>query len=78
MVLIGATCVGSVRLTASRGDRLGKGDEIGYFEFGGSAVATIFAPDRIHLAGDLREQSRQYREVYARMGEVMGEREKPQ
>lgn len=69
---IGATCVGSVRQTYPRGERVEKGAEKGYFEFGGSAVITLFEPGRIELAEDLRRHSEAGVELYARMGDVMG------
>jgi phosphatidylserine decarboxylase len=49
-----------------------KGDEKGFFSFGGSSVLTLFEPSRILLAEDLLEHSTHNRELYARMGEPMG------
>ncbi|MCB1230131.1 MAG: phosphatidylserine decarboxylase [Verrucomicrobiae bacterium] len=69
---IGATNVGSIIQTAEPGTPVAKGAEKGYFAFGGSMTMLLFEPDRIELAGDLVEQSRQGRELYARMGERLG------
>ncbi len=69
---IGATNVGSIVQTAEPGQRVGKGAEKGYFAFGGSMTMLIFEPGRIELADDLVAQSREGRELYARMGERMG------
>lgn len=66
---VGATCVGTVVNTYTPGKPVAKGDEKGYFLFGGSCVITIFEPDRIRFADDLLEHSAQRREVYARMGD---------
>jgi phosphatidylserine decarboxylase len=66
---VGATCVGTVRHTCPPDVAVQKGDEKGFFLFGGSCVITIFEPDRIQFAADLLEQSAQRREVYALMGE---------
>jgi phosphatidylserine decarboxylase len=70
---IGATCVGGICQTYSAGASVAKGDEKGYFRFGGSSTVVIFEPGRIRFSEDLVEQSRQHRELYARMGDVMGE-----
>jgi phosphatidylserine decarboxylase len=73
MLEIGATCVGSFEYTYQPG-RIEKGAEKGYFKFGGSSTITIFEPNRIQLASDLLEKSKQGMELYARIGDVMGTR----
>ena len=70
---IGATMVGSILQTYSPGKAVAKGEEKGLFRFGGSCVVTIFAPGRIRFDADLLEQSARQTEVYARMGERLGE-----
>lgn len=72
MVEVGATCVGAVEYTYTGGTQVTKGDEKGYFRFGGSSVITIFEPGRIAPAEDLLAHSSEFREVYARMGDTMG------
>lgn len=67
---IGATCVGSVVHTSPPEQPVLKGDEKGYFRFGGSCIITIFEKDRIRFADDLLENSAQGREVYALMGDL--------
>jgi len=67
---VGATCVGSIVQTYTSGSSIAKGDEKGYFRFGGSCFITIFEPCKIRFADDLIEHSRAGREVYARMGDV--------
>jgi len=69
---IGATNVGSVNLTYVPTRVVKKGEEKGYFAFGGSATFTIFEPGRVKLADDLLEQSAQQRELYAKVGDYMG------
>jgi len=69
---IGATNVGSVNLTYVPTRPVKKGEEKGYFAFGGSATFTIFEPGRVKLADDLLEQSAQQRELYAKVGDYMG------
>jgi phosphatidylserine decarboxylase len=70
---VGATCVGSVVHTSRPGQVVRKGDEKGYFRFGGSCVITLFEVGRIRFADDLLEHSAKGREVYARMGECAGQ-----
>lgn len=71
---IGATNVGSIHETYPPGQPVARGDEKGYFAFGGSATATIFEPGRVKLADDLVAQTKLGRELYARMGTRLGER----
>lgn len=68
---IGATNVGSINQTFSSGKPVKRGEEKGFFAFGGSATATIFEPGRVKLADDLVEQTKLGRELYARMGSKM-------
>lgn len=72
MLEIGATCVGSMEYTYTPGQTVAKGAEKGFFKFGGSSTITLFEKGRIRLADDLVGQSREYRELYARVGDVMG------
>jgi len=71
---VGATCVGSIRQTYQPEAGVAKGDEKGFFRFGGSSTITMFQPGVIRFADDLVEQSSRRRELYARMGDVMGYR----
>jgi phosphatidylserine decarboxylase len=72
MLEIGATNVGSIVYTFVPGQPVQKGAEKGYFKFGGSSMITLFEPNTVQLAADLLEQSRQNRELYARVGDRMG------
>ncbi len=69
---VGATNVGSIVQTAEPGKAVAKGDEKGYFAFGGSMTLLLFEPGRVELASDLVEQTARGRELYARMGERLG------
>jgi phosphatidylserine decarboxylase len=69
---IGATNVGSIIQTYRPGAPVAKGDEKGYFRFGGSSTLLLFEPGRVRLADDLVEQSRKLRELYARVGDRLG------
>jgi phosphatidylserine decarboxylase len=76
MFEVGATCVGSFEYTFTPGVPMRKGSEKGYFKFGGSETITLFERGRIILANDLIENSRIGRELYARMGDLMGRQPK--
>jgi phosphatidylserine decarboxylase len=71
---IGATNVGSISQTFRPGHPVRKGDEKGYFSFGGSSTLTLFEPGKVTLAQDLLENSAQQIELYARMGSDLGTR----
>lgn len=71
-VAIGATCVGTIEMTARDGDTVAKGDELGYFAFGGSCVITLFEKGRMDLHPDFAQYGPKQIEVYARMGDTLG------
>ncbi len=73
LIEIGATNVGSIVQTFTPGQPVSKGAEKGYFKFGGSSTITLFEPGKVKLAEDLVAQSAEQRELYARMGDVMGQ-----
>ncbi len=70
---VGATNVGSIRQSGVPGRPVVKGEEKGYFKFGGSCVITLFQRGRIRFDADLVEQSARCVETYAKMGERLGE-----
>lgn len=72
IIAVGATGVGAIYQTYTAGKPVQKGDEMGYFAFGGSTIITLFEPGRVQLAADLLEQTAQGRELYARQGDVLG------
>lgn len=69
---IGATCVGGVCQTYEAGDSVSKGQEKGFFRFGGSSTITIFERGAITFDDDLIANSQQNCELYAKMGDRMG------
>ena len=71
---IGATCVGSILQTFTPGKPVKKGEEKGYFAFGGSSTITIFEPGAVKLAEDLTEWSAKQIELYAKVGTAMAEK----
>jgi len=72
MLEVGATNVGSFEYTFTPGVPVKKGDEKGYFKFGGSSTITFYEKGRVQLAKDLVETSQRGIELYARMGDVLG------
>jgi phosphatidylserine decarboxylase len=70
---VGATNVGSIELVPFEiGDTVAKGDRLGAFAFGGSAVVTVFEAGRVKLAEDLLRFSAEGTELYAHYGDRMG------
>jgi len=67
---VGATCVGTIVHTNTTGSPVRKGDEKGYFLFGGSCFITIYEPGRVKFSDDLVVNSAKGIEVYAKMGDV--------
>ena len=66
---IGATCVGSIEQTYQQGNIL-KGQEKGYFSFGGSMTIIFTEPKKVTFSSDLLEDSENGTEVYAVMGDI--------
>jgi len=71
MVAVGATNVGGIVETFEAGRAAGKGDERGYFRFGGSWMATLFEPGKVRLAEDLAGATAEGVELLARFGTPM-------
>jgi len=69
---IGATCVGSIHQTYQAGQAVKKGDEKGYFAFGGSSTLLMFEPGTMTFASDLTDSSAKVMELYAKMGTTAG------
>ncbi|MDN3504964.1 MAG: archaetidylserine decarboxylase [Rhabdochlamydiaceae bacterium] len=68
---IGATYVGSIHQTYIPGKEYKKGDEKGYFSFGGSSLILLFEHDKILFEHDLIEHTDQGFETKALMGQIM-------
>ena len=71
MFEVGATCVGGIHQTFLS-ETIERGEEKGFFSFGGSCVVTLFKKGTIHFDADLLKYSEQGIEVYALMGERCG------
>ncbi|CAO3587773.1 unnamed protein product [Absidia cylindrospora] len=74
VVAVGALLVGSIVLTNAEmnGASLAKGEEMGYFQYGGSTVICVFPKDTVVWDEDVVKTSASSFETYVRMGERIG------
>lgn len=72
LVAIGATMVGSITFLRKQGEFVQKGDEFGYFSFGGSTVICVFEKDTIKIDDDLLENSERSLETLVSVGMQLG------
>lgn len=70
---IGATCVGAIHQTYIPDSYCAKGDEKGYFSFGGSSLILLFPPKSIQFDQDLLDATAQQIEMKCLMGQSMGQ-----
>ncbi len=66
---VGATMVGSIIQTYTANAVVNKGDEKGYFAFGGSTLVLLFEEGRITFDDDLILNTKKGLETFVRMGE---------
>eukprot|EP01006_Ploeotia_vitrea_P041357 TRINITY_DN66504_c4_g6_i1.p1 TRINITY_DN66504_c4_g6~~TRINITY_DN66504_c4_g6_i1.p1 ORF type:complete len:726 (+),score=388.64 TRINITY_DN66504_c4_g6_i1:76-2253(+) len=75
-VAVGATCVGSVKMLAKEGDTVTRGDDFGYFQFGGSTIVLLFqkpgAAGAIAFEDDILQHSQQRVETYMYVNTRLG------
>jgi phosphatidylserine decarboxylase len=73
-ITVGATMVGSIAFTEKGkvGESLKRGDEIGYFAFGGSTVLILFQKGKIAFDSDLLANSKKPIETLVQMGNHIG------
>ena len=69
---VGATCVGSIIQTYKPNTHVNKGDEKGYFKFGGSTTILFFEEDAVKIDSDILEQSKLGFECKVQLGEDIG------
>jgi len=70
---VGATMVGSINDTFMPNRPTKKGDEMGYFAFGGSTIVMLLEKGRFTVDNDLYENTQKGYETYVKMGERIGE-----
>ncbi|KAJ7556151.1 hypothetical protein O6H91_05G071300 [Diphasiastrum complanatum] len=71
-VAIGATMVGSITFSKKEGDKVKKGEEFGYFSFGGSTCICVFQKHTIDLDDDLVANSERSLETLVSVGMTLG------
>jgi phosphatidylserine decarboxylase len=69
-IAIGAMLVGSIHWTVETGAKVQKGDELGYFAYGGSTVITIFPPEmNVQISSDVQQNSTEKMETVLLVGD---------
>ncbi|GAA5949251.1 hypothetical protein JCM3765_003344 [Sporobolomyces pararoseus] len=71
-VWVGAMMVASINQTVHEGDEVKRGDEIGYFAFGGSTIVVVFPPNTVVFDPDLIENSKHAIETLVRVKTRIG------
>ncbi len=71
MMEVGALLVGKIRNSHPGMHRFARGEEKGYFAFGGSTVVLLLEPGRIALPAHIKKASAQGEEVKVRQGEAV-------
>lgn len=75
-VQIGALLVGSIKLTVKEGQSVTKGDDFGYFAYGGSTVILIFPKEaNVKFDEDLIKNSKDKIETVVKVGNHIATRE---
>lgn len=69
---VGATMVGSIFESFTPNSQVKKGDEMGYFAFGGSTVVILVDKTKIKIDADLLENTKNKIESFVKMGESIG------
>lgn len=71
---VGATCVGTIIQTYTANKRVNKGDEKGYFKFGGSTTILLLKKDLVKIDEDIINQTKLGYETMVLMGESIGKK----
>ncbi|MBE7652720.1 archaetidylserine decarboxylase [Tenacibaculum finnmarkense] len=69
---VGATMVGSIIETYTANLPVKKGDEMGYFAFGGSTIVLIVDKKNIKIDADILKNTKNRIETFVKMGEKIG------
>ncbi|KAH8092634.1 phosphatidylserine decarboxylase-domain-containing protein [Cristinia sonorae] len=77
MVCVGAMMVGSIKMTVEEGQQVKRGQEFGYFAFGGSTIVVLFEKGVVEFDEDLLINSRACLETLVRVGMGIGRRRRP-
>lgn len=69
---VGATMVGTIISTFTPNTQVAKGDEMGYFAFGGSTVVMLIDRNKVQIDQDILENTKNKMETAVKMGERIG------
>ncbi len=72
IIPVGATMVGSLNSTYQPHKTVEKGEEMGYFAFGGSTIVLLFDSAYFKIDEDLLENTKNNLETFVKMGEKIG------
>ena len=75
-VEVGATCVGTIIQSYEPNKKVTKGDEKGYFKFGGSTTILFFKKDTVEIDEDILAQTDFGFECKVKFGETIGHKKK--
>lgn len=71
-IAVGAMMVGSIILTCKEGEKVNRGQELGYFKFGGSTVLLVIPNKKVVFDTDLVNNSREGIETLVKVGMSVG------
>ncbi|KAL4897367.1 phosphatidylserine decarboxylase-domain-containing protein [Aspergillus ambiguus] len=72
VVCVGAMMVGSTVITRQAGEKVARGEELGYFKFGGSTLLVLFEEGAMKFDKDLVDNSKGALETLIRVGMSVG------
>jgi len=70
---VGATLTAGIHQTYSANSKVQKGEEKGYFSFGGSTLVVLFEKNKMTFSDDLIKNTEEGLETWLKMGESIGE-----
>ncbi|KAI5116381.1 hypothetical protein M0805_005878 [Coniferiporia weirii] len=76
-ICVGAMMVGSIKATVQEGEEVGRGQEFGYFAFGGSTIVCLFEKGVVEWDEDLLINGRASLETLVRVGMGIGRARRP-
>jgi phosphatidylserine decarboxylase len=71
-VCVGAMMVGSTVITRHSGEQVARGEELGYFKFGGSTLVLLFESGTMNFDSDMVDNSKGALETLIRVGMSIG------
>ena len=70
---VGATLTAGIHQTYSANSKVEKGEEKGYFSFGGSTLVVLFEKGQMNFSDDLIKNTEESLETWLKMGETIGQ-----